>query len=155
MRRPLFAVERRAPEPADFVAVFRALFFVVLLRALLLLAEVPPEDDFAAFFPDERLAEDLRDAAFFDAVFLAAGFFVVDVLAADFFAAVFFVVDVFAALFRALDFFAVDFFVAERPDEDVRAPLLPLPPALPPPSCLFTVAQARRSASSSGTPRSS
>jgi hypothetical protein len=33
------------------------------------------------------------------------------------------------------------------------APLEPEPPFLPPPSCLLTVAQARRSASSSDTPR--
>jgi hypothetical protein len=58
------------------------------------------------------------------------------------------------------DFFAVEFFVDDLPDdfEDFLLPLeplFPLPDFLPPPDCLFTVAQARRSASPFDTPRSS
>jgi hypothetical protein len=74
--------------------------------------------------------------------------------AVDFFVAVFRAgdlraVDVFAAVFRAPDFFEAAFFVA------ARRGCLALGPDLAPPSCLFTVAQARRSASSLDTPRSS
>jgi len=59
--------------------------------------------------------------------------------------------DFFAPLFLAPPFAArlldpaLDFFAALR--------FAPEPPRLPPPSCLLTVAQARRSASSSDTPR--
>jgi hypothetical protein len=58
------------------------------------------------------------------------------------------------------DFFAVDFFADDLPDDFVDfllplEPLRPLPDFLPPPDCLFTVAQARRSASPCDTPRSS
>jgi hypothetical protein len=62
--------------------------------------------------------------------------------------------------FLAVDFFAVDFFADDLPDDFVDfllplEPLRPLPDFLPPPDCLFTVAQARRSASPCDTPRSS
>lgn len=74
--------------------------------------------------------------------------------AADFRAAVERVLVLRAADFVAPAFFAVDvraavFFAA------VRRGCLVLGPGLAPPSCLFTVAQARRSASFFGTPRAS
>lgn len=92
------------------------------------------------FFAEDFLAEDFFDEDFFDG----------DVFEEDFFEEDFF----------ADDFFADDFFEEDLPDEDEDFfapldPLRPLPDFLPPPDCLFTVAQARRSASFSETPRSS
>jgi hypothetical protein len=68
-------------------------------------------------------------------VFFAADFFAVDFLLADFLA-----VEVFAVDFLAVDFLAVDFFPAAFLAVDFLPPFAP-------PSCLFTVAQARRPAS--------
>jgi hypothetical protein len=61
----------------------------------------------------------------------------------------------FDALLRAVDFFA-PLLLELLPElllDFLAAPFDPDPSRLPPPSCLLTVAQARRSASSSDTPR--
>ena len=62
-----------------------------------------------------------------------------------------------ALLFQAGDFLADDFFAEAFFADDFFAPpcLRPLPDFLPPLSCLLTVRQARSSASSLETPRSS
>ena len=108
-----------------------------------------PEEDFLV---DDFFEEDL------DADFLVEDFFAAD-LREVFFAEAFLVED-----FLAEDFFEGDFFEVDLPDEDedfdfvdffAPEPLRPLPDFLPPPDCLFTVAQARRSASPFETPRSS
>jgi hypothetical protein len=101
---------------------------------------------------------DLRGLAARDVVFFAALFFAAALRAGDFLAGAFRALappaDFFDAVLRAvdclaLDFFAADFLVA------ARRGCLALGPGFAPPSCLFTVAQARRSASSLDTPRSS
>jgi hypothetical protein len=122
----------------------------------------PPDEDLRVedFFADDFDA-DLRDDDFLDVPedFLADDFFPEDFLAEDFLAE-----DLFYGDFFDVYFFDDDFFDDDLPDEDdfdfedffaPLEPLRPLPDFLPPPDCLFTVAQARRSASRSETPRSS
>ena len=146
-----FAAERPFAEDA-FVARFAgdllafdpragerdAELFAALLRAALGLRAV---EALLKRFVDEPLAEDfapeLFDEELFDDALLPPRAADREPLALDLRDAD----DVFAPLLRAL--LPALFF----------APFEPEPPLLPPPSCLFTVAQARRSASSSGTPR--
>ncbi|WP_257388989.1 hypothetical protein [Tahibacter caeni] len=144
------------------------------MRAVVVL-RVPARFFAVAFFAAPRpagvrLAVDLRAVARFVAGLrvverLAVAFFAVDFLAAAFFAAVFFVAaffvaDVFVAAdlrapvprfaaLRRVVFFAAAFLVA------ARRGCLALGPDRAPPSCLLTVAQARRSASFLPTPRAS
>lgn len=87
----------------------------------------------------------VRAEDFFATVFLAAAVLVGDLRVVDFLA---FVVRA-ADFFAPLDFFAAVLFVA------ARRGCLALGPGFAPLSCRFTVAQARRSASSFDTPRSS
>jgi hypothetical protein len=121
-----------------------------------------PEEDLRVedFFADD-LDADFRDEDFFEVPedFLADDFLAEDFLAEDFLAE-----DLFEGDFLEVDFFDDDFFEEDLPEEDdfdfedffaPLEPLRPLPDFLPPPDCLFTVAQARRSASLSETPRSS
>ncbi|HEY0662807.1 MAG TPA: hypothetical protein VGD21_15970 [Lysobacter sp.] len=91
-----------------------------------------------AFFAEDFLT--VFFAAFFAGDFLTA-FFAADFLTAFF--AAFFAGDFRVAVFLVA--FLADFFAVLRPDPD----------RLPPPSCLLTVAQAMRSASSRGRPSSS
>lgn len=88
---------------------------------------------------DQRFEERFLLAAFRVALFFAA------LLPAAFFRTVAF----FDAAFLVLRFLAVVFFF----EIFLVADFLPEPLFLPPPLCLFTVAQARRSASPSDTPR--
>jgi len=82
------------------------------------------------------------------AVLRAGAFFATAFFAGAFFAAVALVVAFFVADFLAGAFLAAFLLVA------FFAPLRALPLRLPPPSCLFTVAQAMRSAVPSLAPRS-
>lgn len=118
----------------------RAAFFAAVERAAFFAARVA-----AAFFAAALrvLAVDFFAGAFFAAVFFAA--FFAGAFPAVLFVAAFFAGAFFAAFFTV--FFAAFFTV-------FLAPLRALPLRLPPPSCLFTVAHAMRSAVLSLAPRS-
>jgi hypothetical protein len=124
------AVEARFAADRPFVADFEPPRFV----ADLLVFDARADERFV----DELLAEDFLAPELFDDALLPPR-------AAD---RVLFALD----LRDAADFFAALL-------RDVRllalflAPFDPEPPFLPPPSCLLTVAQARRAASPSDTPR--
>jgi hypothetical protein len=136
-----FAAERPF-EADDFVPPF----------AEDLLAFEPRADERAELFvPPPRVALDLRDDDLLER-------FVDEPFAEDFLAP-----ELFDEELRPPRAAERELFVLDLRDADFFAPLLrdcfapfePEPPLFPPPSCLLTVAQARRSASSSDTPRSS
>ena len=143
----------------DFFAVdfFTVDFFAADFRVPLVFgarvpepADVRPADLFApGFFAEDVFPVDERLLLFF-----AADFFAPDFLAEDFFAEDFFVDDFLADDFLANDFFAADFFAPAFRVVRFRPLFAAVSSPSAPPSCAFTVAHARDSASSSGTPRS-
>jgi hypothetical protein len=136
----------------------------------------PSKSDFVLFEAGPYLL-DFFDPPFFEALFLAPPFFALLFLEALFLELVFFVLDFFALFFdaalpallaRVLAAFFADADLAAADREAEAFPpffppffagallvFLPRPDPLffPPPLILFTVAQARRSASPSETPR--
>lgn len=127
---------------AFFAAALRTVFFAARVLAAFFAAALR-EAAVPAFLTAVFFAAVLRAGAFFAAAFLAVAFF-----AGAFFAAVVLVVAFFVADFLAGAFLAAFLLVA------FLVPLRALPARLPPPSCLFTVAQAMRSAVPSLAPRS-
>jgi hypothetical protein len=124
------AVEARFAAERDFDADLEPPRFVGDLRVF-----DPCADE---RFVDELFADDFLAPELFDEELLPPRAAERELFAPDLRAAV----DFFAPLLRDVLLLAL-FLAAFEPE----------PPFLPPPSCLLTVAQARRSASSSGTPR--
>ncbi|HSX61024.1 MAG TPA: hypothetical protein VLF18_12545 [Tahibacter sp.] len=105
------------------------------------------------FFAAGRRAVDFFVADLRAVVFFAVDFRAVGLRAVAFFAVDFRAADCRAVDFLAVDFFAVAFFAALL--RVLRLGCLAFGPGFAPPSCLLTVAQARRSASFFDTPRAS